>query len=805
MFSQLAGLEEKCRIYRNDEVAEALRTRAEELSSHPNQWVPEMISLLLGLSGDPLVLSVEDLDDLKQATSPAPLTWTDILRDDPLKTDDGIWDTIDYGEDSLDDGDDFSIAESLSRANSLSAPSGPSNQHARYVPYTESIIPDYDLLDEIIQFQSSSEVIHHNTSEAREPVLETQLIKEVLFMLHGLRTRFFAESETSSINLKTSFHMQDVSQETVKHALSKLTGIGERLCAIRKFASSYQQVPLLQTFQASLSTRLEAVSLALSSVEARILDTSSPSMTLLGTLSKVQEITCFMLPLADILTSRVADKDTKHFEVLEMLYDKVCISQSIGDKSYEYLADVFFESLQTFMKPIRRWMEFGELDSNDKVFFVGKKNVDFTKDSLWSEQFELLKNEDGGLYAPKFLHLSAKRILTSGKSINMLRALGHDLLSTYENNEIELTFSSVCESAEGDRLSPFPELFGEMFATWIASKYQLSSHRLREALISHCGLWTSLDALEFVYFARNGSLQAQVARSILSKIDRVKRWDDKWTLSSLLQEIFGRVDSIDSDRLVVDILQNSISYQNPRSIQRLEIIRVHYSLPWAVGTIVKSSSFSTYQSIFVMLLQIQRAKILLDSQTMDKFHTRSTHMLVLYLRHRLRWYVEILHSHLTTTISDSTRIMRRNLEEAEDLDAMIAVHESYIQKLTYSCLLTKEQSSSRQAVISLLDLVVVFHDACHSIMRTTLARNSTAPKTQHEELEASSSEEDEEVASPGIEGSEGNEDALFEKLSVLSSTYSRLLDFVLAGVRDASRIGDAYLDILVDNLSFGVR
>ena len=804
VFRQLAGLEEKCRIYNNDEVADALHTRAQELSSHPNKYAPELLSLLLCLSGNPLVSSVKELDELKHAASPPPLTWNEILCDDPLDDNDGTWDTIDYGEDSFDDDDDSSIAKFPLQADSTSELSDASGENLQYSPRIRTIILDYNLVDEIERCQEklNESALDTSIDKGREPILETQLVKETLLMLHGLPTRIFVESEAGFINIRTSVRIIDVSNETTKHLLDMFAQIGGGLGTIRRFAHKHERVPLVQTFQASLLSRLQVVDRELSSTESQILDNPGLPMTLMGALARIQSITRFIMPLAEILTSREAEKDANHFEILEVLYDKVCLSQSIGDGAYRYLADIFFESLQTFMKPVRRWMETGEIEEDDKIFFVRRTKVRCAPESLWSKQFELLQNENGKLYAPRFLHLAAKKVLTSGKSVNMLRALSQDLPPTQD--EIPLTFASVCEKVEADGLSPFSELLGNSFEAWIASKHHLSSYRLRETLISDCGLWANLDALEFIYFARNGSLQAQVARNVFNKLDRGKRWDDHWALSNLLQETYGRLNVVESGRLSVKILEGSQSQRNPRSIHRLGSIIVHYSLPWTVGTIIKPNSLSIYQRISVVLMQIQRAKLLLDGQIMTMAHTCPMHKLILYLRRCLRWYVEILYSHLTTTLSDSTINVRRNLEEADDLDAMIVAHESYIKKLAYSCLLAEEQSSTHQAMISLLDLVVVFSDTCDSIVKITSGKRP-ASKAGHQELEASSSEEDEESVDAGTEFSKSDSDELFAKLRGLLPTYSKLLDFVLAGVRDASRIGDTYLNILVDNLDYGVR
>ena len=62
-----------------------------------------------------------------------------------------------------------------------------------------------------------------------------------------------------------------------------------------------------------------------------------------------------------ILVAKIPSEHPGQFVELELLYDAVCESQAAGDTtSYGYLAEIFFESLQAYLKPVRRWMEQGK-------------------------------------------------------------------------------------------------------------------------------------------------------------------------------------------------------------------------------------------------------------------------------------------------------------------------------------------------------------------------------------------------------------------------------------------------------------
>ena len=108
--ARLEGLEEKWRILNNDALAEALHHRRAELSGTSNGWIPEILSLFLRLSDRPADRSnFEHLALLKPKVKlpSAPLTWAEIVAEDPLDNRNEIWKNVDFRAADSDD-DDFS-------------------------------------------------------------------------------------------------------------------------------------------------------------------------------------------------------------------------------------------------------------------------------------------------------------------------------------------------------------------------------------------------------------------------------------------------------------------------------------------------------------------------------------------------------------------------------------------------------------------------------------------------------------------------------------------------------------------------
>src|SRR5205085_2410792 len=111
--------------------------------------------------------------------------------------------------------------------------------------------------------------------------------------------------------------------------------------------------------------------------------------------------------------------------------------------------------------------------------------------------------------------------------------------------------------------------------------------------------------------------------------------------------------------------------------------------------------------IFTFLLQIRRATQMIERLRLLKgeFHSTISHGDVLVevkayysLRHRLVWFFNTIYSYLTASvlIPETTR-MRQTLSTAEDMDAMILVHETYIARLEDQCLLSRKLAPIHQA------------------------------------------------------------------------------------------------------------
>ena len=837
---QLEGLEEKARILNNDLWADAIHDRFQELSLKPDNWIPEILSFLLQLSDRPVSESrLEELTLSRPVSPPAILTWADILANDPLDDQDDIWEDVDFrdGESSEDDNFETAPADASDRR---TEPSRPDSEAIDF--HVETLIESYEQ-EELEQLRGAQfwNVTPHMsfdpllTPEVDQPLVlltVSQVAREVVFMLLGLPTSIYMSKPTDQIVLSQNVGLRRVSRKQLVALLTSFAEIGEKLQNVRRWIRSTTHLPLEQTFQTSLAVRLKEVDRTLDTVQARFLDGHNDIASSLSNLyDEVSRSSRLVQQSSEILIS-LAEVPHSHlpFRIMECLFNKVCTNQMIGDSGgYAFMARLFFDCFYTYIKPIRLWVEEGLLDRRDGTMFIIENQEDVPLSSLWQDKFYLVRNASGDLHAPDFLHLAARKIFNSGKSIYLLHKLGYQMDEPWSLrcNEPTISFEHEGEEADDGRLVPFPVLFDMAFDRWIASMHYASSSILREQLDKVFSLQRSLDALGYLYFCRNGALSSKFTSAVFEKMEWEHHgWNASFALTELLQNAYRTITCIDIGQIEVRKGMRSShggSQRTGRHMGALENVCVNYILPWPVANILRPDSIEVYQRVFILLMQMQRAKWLLQRQE-HKRHSLAVDekpsLLMYAVRHQLLWFTDTMLTYLThMVLSATTAAMRGSMTLAVDLDGMIEVHDTYIGQLKHRCFLTKQHGPLHQAIVSLLDLTILYSDihtgcARPAVLKVDL-RNGESKSMSGLSAMKSKNGFASDDSSDNSESEQDPADAVppaatipsdTEKLSHIRDTFSKLHSFITSAVQSVSKAdGAPCWEILASNLAAGSR
>ncbi|KAL5335179.1 Spc98 family-domain-containing protein [Aspergillus crustosus] len=845
--SQLEGLQEKFRVINRDDLADALQPRLAELDEHRGSYFPEILSLLLQLADRPAQLSkVDRIQKLQPAEDEQQLSWNDLDASDAAYCDEDIWESVDYGPGSSDE-DDLSVISELPPTRSFTQTAASEDDYV--IP--DDIFSSGDDEDLVASIKSvqfwREENVPSLLSGIKEPsriLTELQIIREAIFMLQGLPTTLFWRLD-GSIQVDRRYTLSHLSQGALLSLLRSLSHRGAKIDILRRFTKASQTIAYMQTFHRSVEDSLSKFDKYLSEVQTQYIAPSSPvAISILQLSDDIQRESKLLILVAD-LVSKLDHKGTGSTQCLDLLYELVCMTEAAGDDTnFTMLAQTFFACFETYARPLHQWMQTGQLETSAGSFFVSE--VPDKKDlrTLWHDWYQLDTQSDLAK-VPEFIQPFAYRIFITGKSMIFLKRL-----NVVENLEVSrktsLSFEDVHPPNSASLCLPFHALLESAFSNMVNENHAITSSLLRKELDEQCGLWISLQALEHIYLSKDLSLIGPIDTKIFELIDRGKGgWNDRFLLTELAQSSFSPLPFIDSTRLLVRSVRDPSSTSNSRSVKALKSLSFDYILPWPVANIITKNGITAYQRISTFLMQIRRAKYSIVKQRLqhpnhdlESQRTSRGKPLSYALRHNLLWFLNVLYSHLTDfVISSTTESFRKTLSTANDVDAMISAHRSYLASLEEQCLLSTNLHPLHQATLTILDLCISFSDlyTAHSQLQITLdpartprkqaatkpLKTGLTPTPRKTRYEYSYGDEDESTEEEADSNSDREIDSDFDeelaprrtasfhesqyvqRLRDIHDQFNRLVAFMAAGLKGVGRVdGQISWEMLADRLEW---
>ncbi|KAI0375943.1 hypothetical protein BV20DRAFT_932428 [Pilatotrama ljubarskyi] len=579
--------------------------------------------------------------------------------------------------------------------------------------------------------------------------------------------------------------------------------------------------------------------------------------------------------------------------LLDALLGAVQERVSMGDAvTAQALARVFGASVEPVWAMIHRWMRDGMpvRDSPSAAlpqgalpdeFFVEDNEVVMLDPDFWSEGFTLRRSgtgladaeEEGGrsTSVPVFLVHVAELVLATGKVTGLLRALGISSLFDGEgaadgsasarrpwssdwrpfralpagdSDDVDSTVSPEGAIASSESLSRV--VYDEL------RPYSEQAHAaLTTVLVEDCDLWAHLNAMEDLFLMRRGDAMSHFVDVLFTRMDGRQAWNDFHFMNSAFRDVValnpgsapartgpgsGRARWIDPSLVRFSYPAKSSALQErsvAQTVRALDGLLIEYAVPFPLTYIFGPRTMRVYSAVFVLVLQVRRAKSVLERilvrSGLGGGKAMDAEMKVLYaVRGRLSWFVNTLLNFLTTNVIH-TQILKfhKAFREAKSLDEMIRLQNEHLDKLEGRCLLQRNTAALHRAIMSILDMSLHYTecfvsfagDTTHDISRASLrviSRNSRhrsrrlrkqrrdvigfaqAPSLLHGSDEESSDEDDEEgLDEESLAGRSGREpsmsfgasttasfaeDGVLERLDKMSSELDALVRFVRRGV-----------------------
>ncbi|QRW15773.1 SPC97/SPC98 domain-containing protein [Rhizoctonia solani] len=258
-----------------------------------------------------------------------------------------------------------------------------------------------------------------------------------------------------------------------------------------------------------------------------------------------------------------------------------------------------------------------------------------------------------------------------------------------------------------------------ILADRVAPRCQIAAFRLNRVLIEDCELWRHLYAMEDLCFMRRGDIMTHFCDNLFAKIDAQKPWSDYHLLNSLFRDVISATSTswIDPGRVRL-VYRGTKTRSSARSIRAVHGLEVEYEFPFPLPYVFGTSALHLYSQVFVLVLQLRRAKMVLDHILVRDHGTSRPELKVIYvLRGQLTWFVNTYMNYILTNVIHS-QVLRfhRELADANSLDEMIVKHKDHIETVQEQCFLHSKDAAIHKTVLSILDMCVHFGDLFTSVV-----------------------------------------------------------------------------------------
>lgn len=339
----------------------------------------------------------------------------------------------------------------------------------------------------------------------------------------------------------------------------------------------------------------------------------------------------------------------------------------------------------------------GAADELDDEFFIessgvgiGMMGMGLLDPDFWKEGYALREGatsegeqgsaEDGDLprrAVPLFLEHVAQLVLGTGKAVGLMTALGELPLAAFNDWKVfaDLVGSETQDipgaaQGSGCLFSVSIDTLSHLIYDNLLPHCQTVSTRLVRVLIEDCGLWKHLGAIENLYLMRKGDAISHFIDVVFAKVsqltviswitsthsrtkmDSPQHWADLHFLNAAFSDVIESNIHVGSKEWINPSLVR-FSYrgskEKDRSIKRtvkaIDALALEYAVPFPLTYIFQPKSIHGYGEVFIFLMQIRRAKSVMQRILVREDQSRGKklkeELKVFYaMRSRLSWFVK---------------------------------------------------------------------------------------------------------------------------------------------------------------------
>ncbi|CCM01742.1 uncharacterized protein FIBRA_03808 [Fibroporia radiculosa] len=464
--------------------------------------------------------------------------------------------------------------------------------------------------------------------------------------------------------------------------------------------------------------------------------------------------------------------------LLDSLLNAAQENVSLGDAiTSATLMRIFVGTAEPIWNMVGRWLRDGMPVQNvlgsheksraedvDDEFFVGDNELPILDPDFWADGFTLKDGQGENTKPssiPTFLEHMAQDIMHAGKAIGLLRLLGIPAMFDRQANQSWMadwrSFAMLLNTPSGSvRSQPLNSAeitvqgwsittstgdLSRLISDELAPHILYAQEMLQKVLIDDCDLWLHLSAMEDLFLMRRGDAMSHFIDKVLLRMDSRQPWTDFHFLNTAFRDVAEATPHQWIDTSLVRFSHRGAKDKSiTRTVRAIDGLLIEYAVPFPLTYVFGPRVMQVYSSIFSFILQIRRAKsvlerILVRGDVAGTSHLGSDLKAFYAMRSKLSWFVNVLLNFLATNVLH-TQVLQFHeaFKKANSLNEMIRIHDEHLLKIQGRCLLQRNTSAFHRAIISILDLTMHFSDCFVAFAGDTthdISRNSIVMMKRH--------------------------------------------------------------------------
>ncbi|KAN0065174.1 hypothetical protein ACQY0O_001671 [Thecaphora frezii] len=237
-----------------------------------------------------------------------------------------------------------------------------------------------------------------------------------------------------------------------------------------------------------------------------------------------------------------------------------------------------------------------------------------------------------------------------------------------------------------------------------------------------CDLYSHLSAIQGLYLMTRGPEMSEWCDMVFERLDSSQGeagLDFHYLNSSFRDAMTSHGHDANEgagswiDTGLVRIYAGEPLQSRSQGVGQLSQITVRYQVPWPACYCFTPAALATYQEIFVLLLQVQRARkvvasLLKASHRQQHQHLHMPSMRKFWsLRKKVDWLVRVVGEYLIRdVIEPSAKQLRSDMDELVTFDSLIDCHGKAVERMRYLCFLQADQENLHDSILEALELAI---------------------------------------------------------------------------------------------------